>query len=158
MPLTFASVPAACAFALLTSGLAACTGDATRGRPQDAADARPAASDPGASAPTGLLEHPVRVDAEGWNAAVIPYRCGGGTVLEVAYLNLDGGASFAALSFGAGTHLLQARVIASGAAYIALDEQRSYRWRTKGDSGFLAFLPADDHAREEILLRDCGAL
>ena len=146
-----AAVPA-CAVALTVSTLIlACSGEAAHA----ARDARNTNGTP-APAPTAVLEHPVRVEADGWTSATIPYRCVDGTVLEVAYLNVKDGDSFAALSFGGGTHLLQSRVIASGAAYIALDEQRSYRWRTKGDSGFLAFLPADDHAREETVLRDCG--
>lgn len=44
---------------------------------------------------------------------------------------------------------------ADGARYIALDEQDSYRWHTKGDEAVLSYLEADHMAKEQFLLRDC---
>ena len=42
--------------------------------------------------------------------------------------------------------------------YIALDEQHSLRWNTKGDEGFLSFLAADHTAQERVLLANCKSL
>lgn len=50
---------------------------------------------------------------------------------------------------------MTSRTAASGALYIADDEQNSYRWHTKYESGVLSYLEADHTAEEEILLRDC---
>jgi membrane-bound inhibitor of C-type lysozyme len=86
------------------------------------------------------------------------YRCAGGTELEVAYLNLPDGLAFAALHHNGRTTLLQNRPAASGARYVALDEQLGLRWHTKGSEGFLAFLAADHTAREQVLLGGCRAL
>ena len=86
------------------------------------------------------------------------YRCDGGTEIEVAYLNLNNGGSFAALHHNGRTALLQNRPAASGARYIALDEQHSLRWNTKGEEGFLSFLAADHTAQERTLLANCRSL
>jgi len=86
------------------------------------------------------------------------YRCAGGTELELAYLNLPNGLSFAALHHQGRTHLMQNRPTASGARYVALDEQAGLRWHSKGDQGFLAFLAADHTAREQVLLANCRAI
>ena len=86
------------------------------------------------------------------------YRCTGGVELEVAYLNLRSGQSFAALNHQGRTHLMQNRPSASGARYVALDEEAGLRWHSKGDEGFLAFLAADHTAREQVLMADCRAV
>lgn len=44
---------------------------------------------------------------------------------------------------------------ASGTRYIAIDEQDSYRLYTKGENAFVAWLAADDSAKEAILLDNC---
>ncbi|HMN93673.1 MAG TPA: MliC family protein [Hydrogenophaga sp.] len=86
------------------------------------------------------------------------YRCAGGAELELVYLNLRSGLSFAALHHQGRTHLMQNRPSASGARYVALDEEAGLRWHSKGDEGFLAFLAADHTAREQVLLADCSAV
>ena len=88
----------------------------------------------------------------------VRYRCAGGAELEVAYLNLPDGLAFAALHHNGRTALLQNRPTASGARYVALDEQLGLRWHTKGSEGFLASLAADHTAKEQVLLKDCRAL
>jgi membrane-bound inhibitor of C-type lysozyme len=93
-----------------------------------------------------------------FSSQTVRFRCAGATELEVAYLNLPEGLAFAALHHGGRTVLLQNRPTASGARYVALDEQSGLRWHTKGGEGFLAYLAADHTAKEQVLLRDCQAL
>ncbi|MGZ8227880.1 MAG: MliC family protein [Methylococcaceae bacterium] len=100
---------------------------------------------------TGLIESPT------WSSKTVNYRCKPDTELQVAYLNMKSGEAFAALYYQGRLSLLQIRASASGARYIALDEQNSLRWRTKGDHGFLTFLAADHTAVEQTLLSDCQA-
>jgi heat shock protein HslJ len=71
---------------------------------------------------------------------------------------MQAGESFASLYYDGELSLLQQRPAASGVYYIAVDEQNSFRWHTKGDSGFLTFLAADHTAKEETLLSDCNAI
>jgi heat shock protein HslJ len=96
------------------------------------------------------------VTGNGWSSSQHRYRCGDGSEIQVAYLNLQAGESFASLYYDGKLSMLQLRPAASGALYIAIDEQNSLRWRTKGDSGFLTFLAADHTAKEEALLSDCN--
>ena len=93
-----------------------------------------------------------------WSSHTVVYQCQSGTKLQVAYLNMKSGESFASLHFNGNTVLLQSRQMASGVRYIALDEQNSLRWTTKGNEGFLAFMAADHTAKEQILLSDCKAI
>ena len=41
------------------------------------------------------------------------------------------------------------------ARYISIDEQRSYRWHTKGNKGILSYLEADLSAKEKNILSNC---
>ena len=93
-----------------------------------------------------------------WTSKTVVYQCQPDTKLQVAYLTMKTGESFAALHFKGNTVLLQSRQLASGVRYIALDEQNSLRWTTKGNEGFLAFMAADHTAKEQILLSDCKAI
>ena len=81
-----------------------------------------------------------------------------GPVVALGHLEFGHGDSFAALHHDGRTALLKARTSASGVRYIALDEQHSLRWHTKGDEGSLRFMEASDTAREQTLLTDCRAL
>ena len=101
---------------------------------------------------------PGAVQATLFSSQSVRYRCDGGTEIEVAYLNLNNGGSFAALHHGGRTALLQSRPTGSGARYIALDEQHSLRWHTQGMGGSLRFLAADHTAQEQTLLANCQAL
>jgi len=93
-----------------------------------------------------------------FSSETVRYRCAGGAELEVVYLNLKDGGAFAALHHGGRTALLHNRPAASGARYIALDEQHSLRWHTKGNEGQLSFLAADHTAHEQPLLSACRAV
>ena len=88
----------------------------------------------------------------------VRYQCAGGTRLEVAYLNLDNGAAFAALTHLGRPVLLRSGPTGSGARYIDLDEQRGLRWHVKGSEGTLRLQPPDHTASETLLLTDCLAL
>ncbi len=98
------------------------------------------------------------VQGPGYSSETVRYRCDGGGAIDVAYLEFGHGESFAALHHDGRTALLKARTSASGVRYIALDEQHSLRWFTKGDEGFLSFLAADHTAHERVLLANCKAV
>lgn len=104
------------------------------------------------------LPSPSPIEGDRFQSRTVRYRCQGGTPIDVVYLNLQDGRAFATLHFAGRTALLQNRPAASGARYIALDEQHSLRWHTKGDEGRLSFMEASDTAREQTLLTDCRAL
>ena len=95
------------------------------------------------------------VTGNGWSSSQRRYRCGNGAEIQVVYLNMQAGESFASLYYDGKLSLLQQRPAASGAFYVAVDEQESFRWHSKGDSGFLTFLAADHTAKEVTLLSDC---
>ncbi len=97
------------------------------------------------------------IQGAGYTSETVRYRCEGGSAIEVAYLEFGHGESFAALHHQGRTVLLKARTSASGVRYIALDEQHSLRWFTKGDEGMLSFLAADHTAQERTLLANCKA-
>lgn len=97
------------------------------------------------------------VQGPGYSSETVRYRCDGGAAIDIAYLEFGHGESFAALHHDGRTALLKARTSASGVRYIALDEQHSLRWFTKGDEGFLSFLAADHTAKERVLLANCKA-
>jgi len=100
-----------------------------------------------------LLSGSYRADT--WSARQMNYICAGDTELQVSYLNMDTGESFAMLYYDGRLSLLRSWVTASGARYLAIDEQHSYRWYSQGNKGFLAFLAADHTAAEQIVLADC---
>ena len=99
------------------------------------------------------------VHGPGYTSETVRYRCEGGAEIEVAYLELGHGVSFAALHHQGRTALLRAaQPSPAGERYIALDEQHSLRWNTQGDDGFLSFLAADHTAQERRLLTNCKAV
>lgn len=114
----------------------------------------PAASSAPSASPRSVGEIPGLT----WKSHTVVYQCQSGTKLQVAYLNMKSGESFASLHYNGNTVLLQSRQMTSGVRYIALDEQNSLRWTTKGNEGFLAFMAADHTAKEQILLSDCKAI
>ncbi|HSX93569.1 MAG TPA: MliC family protein [Hydrogenophaga sp.] len=111
-----------------------------------------------------LHQHPAppstrgAIQGPGYSSETVRYRCESGTEIEVAYLEFGHGDSFAALHHQGRTALLKSRPSASGVRYIALDEQHSLRWNTKGEEGFLSFLAADHTAQERVLLANCKSL
>lgn len=90
-----------------------------------------------------------------FQSSLAKYRCEGGAEVQAAYLNIENGASFATLYYKGQLIPMHIARAGSGALYIADDEQNSYRWHTKGDTGVLSFLEADHTAKEQTLLKDC---
>ena len=93
-----------------------------------------------------------------WSSHTVVYQCQSSTKLQVAYLNMKSGESFAAIHFNGNTSLLQARQLTAGLRYIALDEQNSLRWAPQSGMGTLSFMAADHTAKEQVLLSGCKAL
>ncbi len=86
----------------------------------------------------------------------VTYICERNVELPVIYVNgLKNDESMAVLSIEGKLVPMREWPAASGARYVALDEQDSYRWHSKGDEGTLSFLEADDSAKEQILLSSC---
>lgn len=92
-----------------------------------------------------------------FSSQAVRYRCDGGAEIELAYLNLSNGTTFAALHHNNRTLMLQGRRATTGVRFIALDEQYSLRWYTQGMKGELSFLAADHTAQEQVLLANCFA-
>ncbi|HWD14609.1 MliC family protein [Pseudochrobactrum sp. sp1633] len=86
----------------------------------------------------------------------VSYLCERNVELNVVYINgLKNDESAAVLSVDGKLVPMRIWPAASGARYIALDEQDSYRWHTKGDEGMLTFLEADHTAKEQTLFSNC---
>ncbi|BAV76328.1 hypothetical protein PCAU_4119 [Pseudomonas chlororaphis subsp. aurantiaca] len=98
---------------------------------------------------------PAEPELPAYQSSLASYRCEGGVEVQAAYLNIDNGASFATLYYKGQLIPMHIARSGSGALYVADDEQNSYRWHTKGDSGLLSFLEADHTAKEQQLLKDC---
>ena len=98
---------------------------------------------------------PAEPEQPAYQSRVASYRCEGGVEVQAAYLNIDNGASFATLYYKGRLIPMHIARSGSGALYVADDEQNSYRWHTKGDTGLLSFLEADHTAKEQQLLKDC---
>ena len=96
-------------------------------------------------------------DAPTFDTSSQVYRCTGGARLQVVYLNIKGGDSFATAYVNGRLVLMKSGVTGSGARYVSVDEQAGYRWHVTGDVGHLYFVAADPAARETLLLQDCKA-
>lgn len=86
----------------------------------------------------------------------ISYLCERNVEIQVSYINGLKNEDALAVVYAEGKLIPMRRAISgSGARYIALDEQDSYRWHTKGSEGVLSFMAADHTAEEEVVLRNC---
>jgi membrane-bound inhibitor of C-type lysozyme len=83
------------------------------------------------------------------------YVCERGAVIPVAYINTDDGDSYAVAVIEGRQVAMTLAPSGSGARYISINEQESYRWHSQGDEAILSFLAADHTAEEEVLLMDC---
>lgn len=84
------------------------------------------------------------------------FVCGGGAVLRIAFITA-GEHAFAVVERGGALIPMRGLPAASGVFYADFDEQAGWRWRGKGEEGFLARLAPDDSAEEEIVLSGCVA-
>ena len=91
-----------------------------------------------------------------FSSQAVRYKCDGGSEIELAYLNLSNGTTFAALHYNDRTLMLQGRRATTGVRFFALDDQLSLRWYTQGMKGELSVLAADQ-AQEQTLLTNCFA-
>ena len=85
------------------------------------------------------------------------YKCDGGREIELAYLNLSNGTTFAALHHNDRTLMLQGRRATTGVRFFALDDQSRLSWYTQGMKGELSAIAADPNAQDQILLANCFA-
>ena len=92
-----------------------------------------------------------------FSSQAVRYKCDGGSEIELAYLNLSNGTTFAALHFDGRTLMLQGRRATTGVRFFALDEQYKLSWYTQGMKGELSVLTADPTAQDKILLANCFA-
>lgn len=93
--------------------------------------------------------------ADGFNSSSATYRCAGGQRLQVVYLNINNGPSFATLQHRGRLVLMKTLPTGSGATYGAVDEALGYVWRTKGVEGHLYQRMPGGTGEEKVLLRDC---
>lgn len=84
------------------------------------------------------------------------YVCERGAMIPVAYINTEDGDSYAVAVVEGRQVAMTLVPSGSGALYVSIDEQESYRWHSKGDEATLSFLAADHTAEEEVLLTDCS--
>jgi len=88
----------------------------------------------------------------------VHYICERNVEIPTVYINTATGNAYIIINVEGKQVPMKKHVNASGARYIALDEQNSYRWYTKGDEAYLGFLEADHTAEEKIILSDCKAV
>jgi membrane-bound inhibitor of C-type lysozyme len=82
------------------------------------------------------------------------YTCERNVVVPAVYINTDT-ENYAVITVEGKQVAMRQAPSASGARYIALDEQDSYRWFTKGNTALLLWLAADHTAQEQMLLSEC---
>ena len=92
-----------------------------------------------------------------WTGETQVYLCAEDVQIQVAYFNSNRGDALAALVHEGQLVGMRSLPAASGVRYVDFDEQRGWRWMTKGSEGFLAVLAPDHTAQEEILVKDCQA-
>lgn len=83
------------------------------------------------------------------------YLCERSVQLPVIFVNEVDGKSYAVAFIEGKLIAMQQGMSGSGARYIALDEQMSYRLHIKGNDATLSFMDADHEAEEQILLKAC---
>jgi hypothetical protein len=92
-----------------------------------------------------------------FSSQAVRYRCDGGAEIELAYLNLSNGTTFAALHHNNRTLMLQGRRATTGVRFFALDEQYKLSWYTQGMKGELSVLAASQTEQDQTLLANCFA-
>lgn len=87
----------------------------------------------------------------------VDYYCERNIVIPVSYINTASGSSFAVINVDNKQVPMSQAPSGSGARYVAIDEQDSYRWHEKAGEAILSYLEADDSAEEQTLLIQCRA-
>ncbi|UGX86120.1 MliC family protein [Phyllobacterium meliloti] len=83
------------------------------------------------------------------------YQCERGVIVDATYINTKDGSSFAVINVENKQVPMRTSQSGSGALYIAVDQDDSYRWHTKGDAAILSYLDAAPGAPEKTLLSEC---
>jgi len=92
-----------------------------------------------------------------FSSQAVQYKCDGGSEIELAYLNLSNGTSFAALHHDKRTLMLQGRRATTGVRFFALDPQSRLSWYTQGMKGELSAIAPDPNTQDQILMSNCFA-
>ena len=92
-----------------------------------------------------------------FSSQAVRYKCDGGSEIELAYLNLSNGTTFAALHHNDRTLLLQGRRATTGVRFFALDDQSRLSWYTQGMKGELSAIATDANTQDQILMSNCFA-
>jgi membrane-bound inhibitor of C-type lysozyme len=85
------------------------------------------------------------------------YLCERGVIVDATYINTKDGSAFAVINVENKLVPMRISQSGSGALYIAIDQQDSYRWHTQGDGAILSYLDATPGAQEKTLLSECKA-
>ncbi len=92
-----------------------------------------------------------------FSSQAVQYKCDGGAEIELAYLNLSNGTTFAALHHDKRTLMLQGRRATTGVRFFALDPQSRLSWYTQGMKGELSAIAADANSQDQVLMTNCFA-
>ncbi|MDO9436254.1 MliC family protein [Hydrogenophaga sp.] len=92
-----------------------------------------------------------------FSSQTVRYRCDGDAEIELAYLNLSNGTTFAALHYKDRTLMLQGRKATTGVRFFALEEKATLSWYTQGMKGELSAIAADPNVQDQILMSNCFA-
>jgi Membrane-bound lysozyme-inhibitor of c-type lysozyme len=92
-----------------------------------------------------------------FSSQAVQYKCDGGGEIELAYLNLSNGTTFAALHHDKRTLMLQGRRATTGVRFFALDPQSRLSWYTQGMKGELSAIAADANTQDQVLMANCFA-
>ena len=92
-----------------------------------------------------------------FTSQAVQYKCDGGGEIELAYLNLSNGTTFAALHHDKRTVMLQGRRATTGVRFFALDPQSRLSWYTQGMKGELSAIAPDPNTQDQILMANCFA-
>lgn len=112
----------------------------------------PFASSVFADISSGVLTY----DNNGTNIIKADYFCERGVVLPISFINdASGNLAVAVMNIEGKQIVLNNAPVGSGAYYISIDEQQSYRLHTKNDDAIVTFLAADHTAKEQTVLREC---
>lgn len=92
-----------------------------------------------------------------FSSQAVRYKCDGNGEIELAYLNLSNGTTFAALHYDDRTLMLQGRRATTGVRFFALDDKSRLSWYTQGMKGELSAIAADPNTQDQVLLANCFA-
>ena len=92
-----------------------------------------------------------------FTSQAVQYKCDGGGEIELAYLNLSNGTTFAALHHDKRTVMLQGRRATTGVRFFALDPASRLSWYTQGMKGELSAIAPDPNTQDQILMSNCFA-